>query len=489
MFLLDNRWGLGLPILNSLFVLSLLIFIPQVGENKKSAFYLLASVGLSIFLAFRSFEPGRFITIVLVYLLNVLAIVRSREPDEPLTIKTLILAPILYIVRAIVQIGHSWSDLVPAINKIPASKRCPINISQLLGGALLGTILVFLFTYLFIQADPLFARYFQNILSNFKLELSTRALKRIIESIFVFGLFSTLLRPQKDSFKEFSLIKEIGKHKVSVLVATTAASLIIALFLLVQAQELFAGKDLLEKMQISLSEYTRKGFFELILVSFVSLPLVYVLVQKTEGGKKIFGELGVAYLFIFEVLLLLGSAFRRVYLYQAEFGFTQARVLGIFLSIWLLGVLLVFLARLYGKIAQEKIAGLVFLNTVLVAFIMNFANTDYLVGIVKKPNLGYKVDHAYVTRPDISNDAWLGWEDALDYYSTSCDGDGFDAISNLEFRLSTLEKNQEKGLRKIGAWVSSDNKAYEFLKKNEDKLRSLRSRLENCLQLVPSPVL
>ena len=77
---------------------------------------------------------------------------------------------------------------------------------------------------------------------------------------------------------------------------------------------------------MTFAEYARRGFGELTVVASVSALLIVVSERygNDEGRGRILRLLTLT--LIAAVLLLLGSAFRRVWLYEAAYGFTTARL-------------------------------------------------------------------------------------------------------------------------------------------------------------------
>jgi Domain of unknown function (DUF4173) len=77
---------------------------------------------------------------------------------------------------------------------------------------------------------------------------------------------------------------------------------------------------------MTFAEYARRGFAELTIVASASALLI--LLAEHVGQRDRYERLArlVAFALILAVLLLLGSAFRRVLLYEAAYGFTTARL-------------------------------------------------------------------------------------------------------------------------------------------------------------------
>ncbi|OGY17052.1 MAG: hypothetical protein A3H88_00085 [Candidatus Blackburnbacteria bacterium RIFCSPLOWO2_02_FULL_44_9] len=105
---------------------------------------------------------------------------------------------------------------------------------------------------------------------------------------------------------------------------------------------------------------------------------------------------------------------------------------------------------------------------------LNLMNIDYLVGAVKQPNLGYRIDHPYVVSR-LSTDAWPGWQKTLDYYAVGCQNDSLQVMDKLGVRYHNLamRKEERTGIKAFGAWNLSNLRAYGFLKENYEKILSV----------------
>jgi hypothetical protein len=98
------------------------------------------------------------------------------------------------------------------------------------------------------------------------------------------------------------------------------------LFLAVQLGYLFGNLPRIPASGMTFAEYARRGFGELSIVASASALLIVVSERygNDEGRERTLRLLTFAV--IAAVMLLLGSAFRRVWLYEAAYGFTTARL-------------------------------------------------------------------------------------------------------------------------------------------------------------------
>ncbi|MBL8156997.1 MAG: DUF4173 domain-containing protein, partial [Anaerolineae bacterium] len=104
--------------------------------------------------------------------------------------------------------------------------------------------------------------------------------------------------------------------------------LLFAAFVLIQFAYFFGGRATLELTGLSFSEYARRGFFELVAVSVLTLGMGLGLraftVRQGKTEETLFRALILLIVGLTGVMLL--SAAQRMWLYEEAFGFTQLRV-------------------------------------------------------------------------------------------------------------------------------------------------------------------
>lgn len=481
--LLDNYWGLGFFVVQVLFSFAFLFSYKKPENQKEVMFYLGSATLLTVFLALRASDFVRFLTAVAVIALNMIVTVRVNR-ESLLTIKTIIFAPQGVLLHTFRNLGDYLLSLFGFLGRVSLKKQVTKERSGgLILGSFLAVALALVFLSLFASADPIFGRYVNDFLDSFPaFKINSDLFRTWAQLLIVFGLFSSLLSQFNFKQDEFSL-NIANAFKLPVTIATTAVSFVTALFLAVQAQYLFAGTELLAQLNISYSEYTRRGFFQLVVVSAISLVLLWFLIRKPKEERNSGFVRFLSFAFLGEVFLVLSSAFYRVYLYQAVHGFTQVRLVGMVFALWLLGVLLIFIFNLTDKLKSGLMPFAGVINTVLAIFILNFINIDHLVGAVKQPNLGYRIDHPYIVR--LSEDAWIGWRKTLDFYEENCPSDSWAIMFGLEERhgsflrerdkLRLRHKLQGKKLKTLGAWNLPKQQAFEFLDKNLERIIKVKS--------------
>ncbi len=472
-FLMAVRpWGLSFVIVDAAFLVLFGFLYTKLWV--KNWFLALCSLGLSAFFYLRSFEATRLITLITVILVNSVLVLQTVADHRGLTLKQLVTVPLVYILRAFTSLfGFAVETLELARSR--SGRVGAVKIERQLGGIILGGFLVLVFGFLYRAADPIFARYIDDLLKLIpQIKIDQVLLVRIIQSVLVFGLILGLYTNKKVKEEEFAFLEKAGRFVDTIRIAVIGVCALTAVFLVVQAQYLFAGDALLKSLNIMHSEYARRGFFELVVVSAISLGLIWIMTKREK--KK---DLWLGVIFMSEVALLLASAIWRDFLYQDNFGFTRARLLGFVFALWLLGVLLIFAVRMVDKIPEKMVVLAVFVNTIAAVFVMNFMNIDRLVSVVKQPTLGYGTDYSYISH--LSSDGWEGWESGLNYFEKrydagNCDMDAGVYAWNLENKLLALREKPKN----MWTQTKADVEAQNYLEKNYPRLESVRNRPTQC---------
>ena len=156
-----------------------------------------------------------------------------------------------------------------------------------------------------------------------------------------------------------------------------AALTVYTIFCIIQFKYLFAGSTL--PAGLSYAEYARKGFFELLGLSFaniVAILLVVFFTQAKEGNWAKVSRLLCCYLCAVTMVLLV-SSYYRLSLYTAEYGLTRLRlfVMG-FLFFEAIGLVATFVYILKPRFNVVYIYGA--LATVYY-LVLNIVPVDYVI--------------------------------------------------------------------------------------------------------------
>jgi len=222
------------------------------------------------------------------------------------------------------------------------------------------------FALLLAEADPIFASWRDDVADLFSSEFLPRVLFFTGLLGLVLGAYGYASREYHDPVQtpENAPDRWLGSTERLMLLAAVAA--LLWLFLALQLGYLFGNLPRAPSSGMTFAEYARRGFGELTIVASASAVLIILAERYGQRGghERILRIL--AFALITAVLLLLGSAFHRVLLYEAAYGFTTARLYAqAYMTVVAAGLLLLSL-----EVAGELDAGRLFRRTAAVATIL-----------------------------------------------------------------------------------------------------------------------
>jgi hypothetical protein len=217
----------------------------------------------------------------------------------------------------------------------------------ILRGVLIALPIVAVFAALLSSADLVFAQRLADFTRLFRLEKLPeylfRAVYILVGAYALAGVFLHAAQksqdgrpagPQKPLVPQF-----LGFTEAAVVLG--AVVLLFAIFVGIQFRYFFGGQTNIGVQGYTYSEYARKGFGELVAVAFCSLLLFLglsaIVKRETSLQRRAFSGLGIGMVALVGVILV--SAFQRLLLYEAAYGFTRLRIYTYIFMIWL-GVVL-----------------------------------------------------------------------------------------------------------------------------------------------------
>jgi hypothetical protein len=198
----------------------------------------------------------------------------------------------------------------------------------------------------------------------------------------------------------------LGAVEVGVVLGALAA--LFVAFIVIQAAYLFGGEArVLATTGLTYAEYARRGFFELVTVAFLLLPLLllalWLVRDAPPPGRRTVRLLAAALQLL--AFLLMGSALYRMRLYQEAYGLTQLRFYTTSFMAWLALVFVLFAATVLRDRPRYFAAGVV--GTALAGVLLLAAlNPDARIARtnIERARAGATFDHAYV-RAELGADA------------------------------------------------------------------------------------
>jgi hypothetical protein len=353
------------------------------------------------------------------------------------------------------EIGDSWRWLR---DRHLDDRQALVSIVR---GLAFAVPVIVVFALLLGSADLVFANYldrvwqvftFQNVDDLFGRGLTTFVLGWAATGALAYGLARREVRPQLHpstrtaiAGNEFQLIDdeedetaaEAPKRRAKPLrlgmieagIILGSIDLLFGVFVLIQFTYFFGGQANIGD-GLTFAEYARRGFFELVAVSVLTLGLVlfmdWVTVREGKRQGRVFQALAVVIIALTAVMLF--SASQRMSLYETQFGFTHLRLYTHVFMVWL-GVLFGFFLLALFRLRLHVFSLGVLIATIGYLGTLNLIDIDsYIAGHnIDRYHQGYELDTCYLGA--LSDDAvpalvglyqtapvasdvfrWAGWE-------------------------------------------------------------------------------
>ena len=158
-------------------------------------------------------------------------------------------------------------------------------------------------------------------------------------------------------------------------------ALLFAVFVVMQAQYVFGGHDVIrEAADLGYAEYARRGFFELVILAVLVLPLLLAADWVTDTTNAT--TRGTVRLLSGGLLLLVGlimvSALHRMRLYLDAYGLTQSRLYATAVLLWA-GVAIAWFAATVLRGRANRFAFGAIVGALVVLGMLNVVNLDAVV--------------------------------------------------------------------------------------------------------------
>jgi hypothetical protein len=181
-----------------------------------------------------------------------------------------------------------------------------------------------------------------------------------------------------------------------------ALDLLFLAFVLVQVRYFFGGSSLVQATTgLTYAEYARRGFFELLAVAALVLPLLlllhWLMAQRGPKSQGVFRVLAGAQILL--LFVVMASALERLRLYQIEYGLTEERLYATAFMGWLAAVFLWFAMTVLSGRRERFAFGAMLAGFVLIA-VLHALNPDALIARTNlaRAKAGRSFDAGYATR-------------------------------------------------------------------------------------------
>ncbi|HEX5819113.1 MAG TPA: DUF4173 domain-containing protein, partial [Gemmatimonadales bacterium] len=257
------------------------------------------------------------------------------------------------------------------------------------------------FAALLSSADPAFGRVLESLFAIDLGPLLPHLFGLLLATWFAGGLLWAAARRPEPGTAVLTITRSGRVGATTLAGALGAIEALFAIFVVMQARYLFGGyAHVLGVEGMTVAEYARRGFFELVAVAGLTLPILLLADWALDARRPedrirlrwhVLGLVGL-------LLLLLASALSRMLLYTREFGLTESRVYVTACMGWLACVFAWFvLVQLRGT--PERFATGAFAAAIQVLLVLNLMDVDGMIVRVNAARVpdGRPFDAAYVT--------------------------------------------------------------------------------------------
>jgi hypothetical protein len=187
-------------------------------------------------------------------------------------------------------------------------------------------------------------------------------------------------------------------------------------FVVVQFRYLFGGAELVEvSPTLTYSEYARRGFFELVTVAALLLPIMLLLdwVARLDSPRHRLIYRALAGLLVVLLFVVIVSALQRMRLYTLELGLTELRLYTTAFMLWITVGALWFLVTVLRDHRERFLFG-ASMAGLAVALLLNVINPDDLIVRTNaaRADAPSRFDGSYTLR--LGNDSTPALIDVLD---------------------------------------------------------------------------
>ena len=278
----------------------------------------------------------------------------------------------------------------PSVNMATVRENGRRRLFPLLRGLLLALPVLFIFTLLLTSADLIFADYVDEL---FSLSIFDRlgewlwrgTLILLLTGLLSGGLALALTRHAEEEEQSVlerglaSLPRLLSLGFIETSTILVLVNMLFTAFVAIQFTYLFGGAANVTEAGYTFADYARRGFFELLTVAILTMLLVlglnWLTRRESKGQIRLFNGLGSVLVGL--VLVMLVSAWRRMALYEAAFGYTELRLI-VYVSMGWLGLTLVwFLLTLWLRPERFAIGALLAVIGFVVT--LNLINPDLFI--------------------------------------------------------------------------------------------------------------
>lgn len=382
----NEPWGLGLPVWMVVFATIAVALFRQHGRplSPESRSWLAVAVLFAAGVSWRDSEVLQFFDV----LTMLTALVLLAMSVNAIPVAGLAIARVRDLIRAAFGTGLDVAvGVVPLLMRDAELDTAPRSSGdgsvRRIGKALLITApILVVFTLLLTQADPVFGSLFTFLDLDLEVVLSHVVIAGFFAWVVAGWLRGALLAPPGGAGTPAAPLPfTLSLGATDVTLALGALNVLFAAFVVAQISWLFGGEALvLRTTGLSYADYARRGFFELMGVAGLLLPVLLgaqALIPASDVRTlRFYRRLAVPLVLLLGAILV--SAGARMRLYVQYYGISTDRLYASAFMIWL-AIVFVWLALTVLRSRPRAFATGLVVSGLVVLFTLNVLNPDLLV--------------------------------------------------------------------------------------------------------------
>ncbi len=348
---------------------------------------------------------------------------------------------------------------------------------EIVRGIIMATIALLLFTWLFAGADAHFARIFDTF---FTFTLGEETIPYIVRTVFVTAFFVgafgfMFLKQHRATTTQVNSARKLGLIETSILLGTI--NVLFSTFIILQISTLFGGATHLTAEGLTYAEYARNGFVQLVWVAIFSFIIISYaeaqVVIRENGHMQLFKVL--SGILVLLVVAILASAYLKLSLYEAAYGFTDIRLYSHALMIWLAGGLILLFSHIVQNGRREVLVLRLFYSVIIFLLALNVLNPDVFIAQknLERYTMTGDIDALYLARLS---------HDALPYTIRLLDDPSETVRADYAYGLSQSMRSCATDAC-TPSWKTmhpGDIKTASLLGEYNDRIESNRNRVREC---------
>ena len=469
LFLFD--FGIGMTVMGISFYLIYIPFILVKQEKKISLFgWLLFIPQIIILASFSFFSDIRVIIVGLIASFLIAAVqttlISGCTTGKPFTFELLCDVCINYLALPFMNLLTTIAGVFTGKEKSEKKSKSSIKIAI---GAAISLPVVLILIMIFAFADQMFAKWVSDLIKVLNLNpfrITADILFTIVTMLYVMPLIVSL----RSGFHKQYIHKESRRFFDPIIISTVlfASSVVYLVFVAVQFTYLFAGIGSLPE-ELTLAEYSRRGFFELVFVIVVTTIVMGTVCMLTKNNSHdrlpVYVKIAMLIITASNVVIIVSAA-RRLLIYINAYTLTVARFNAAAL-ITLMAVvdIVVALRIIFDRLKVSAVIGSIVAMTAAAYCIFN------VDGFVAKYNVDkyldnpskYEIDIDYMAE-DLSSAAVPQLERLMNKAPKETDKNHAKlAIANIAYRCDLFESDN----RHIFRWTLDRQRAVDIIDNNQ----------------------